>query len=205
MGPRRDVSEERRAQILEAATAVFSRAGFNGASMDDIAEKAGLSKGSLYWYFNSKEDIILGILDAMIFREYEAFEDLNAQSLSAEELLVSIMDFALEDLADMQSMLPILFEYWGMIQRKKKIRERLGKYYKEMFAVMKPIIQQGVENGEFRPADVEDVVISIGAVFEGMIVLWAAVPDQVDLRKNITAGIKLILDGIKTRDVDAAD
>jgi AcrR family transcriptional regulator len=205
MGPRRDVSEERRAQILGAATAVFSRAGLTGASMDDIAEQAGLSKGSLYWYFNSKEDIILGILDAMISREYEAFNDLNAQSLSAEELLISILDFALEDLENMQSMLPILFEYWGMIQRKKKIRDRLGKYYKEMFAVMRPIIQQGVDNGEFIPVDVEEVAISIGAVFEGTIVLWAAVPEQVDLQKNISAGIKLIMDGIRVEETGPVD
>ncbi|MBN1267287.1 MAG: TetR/AcrR family transcriptional regulator [Anaerolineales bacterium] len=197
MGPKRDVSEERRAQILEAAAEVFTRAGFAGARMDDIAEQASLSKGSLYWYFDSKEDIIMGILDAMVSGEFSVLQELNTQPLSAEEKLVCIMKYAVDDLVSMEPMLPIMFEYWGLIQRQKKIRDRLGSYYKEMFAVMAPIIKQGVDSGEFRPVDVDEVVIAMGAVFEGMIVLWAAVPEQVDLQKNIIAGVQLILDGIR--------
>ena len=57
MSPRRDVSEERKEQILDAAAEVFSRKGFDKARMDDIVEKTGLSKGALYWYFKSKDEI----------------------------------------------------------------------------------------------------------------------------------------------------
>ena len=53
MAPRPDVSEERRNQILEAATTVFARLGFHRARMDDIVQEARLSKGALYWYFKS--------------------------------------------------------------------------------------------------------------------------------------------------------
>jgi len=53
-----DAGEVRRNQILDAATAVFARLGFERARMDDIVEASGLSKGALYWYFNSKEEII---------------------------------------------------------------------------------------------------------------------------------------------------
>jgi AcrR family transcriptional regulator len=48
MAPRQDVSEQRRHQIMDAAFAVFSRLGFERASMDDIAKEAGVSKGALY-------------------------------------------------------------------------------------------------------------------------------------------------------------
>ena len=54
MTPRPDVSAERTAQIVEAAIAVFSRLGFHKARMDDIAREAGVSKGTLYWYFESR-------------------------------------------------------------------------------------------------------------------------------------------------------
>ncbi|MDL1899078.1 helix-turn-helix transcriptional regulator [Anaerolineae bacterium CFX7] len=54
MSPRANVSAARKAQILDAAAAVFARKGFYQASMDDIVEEAGLSKGALYWYFKSK-------------------------------------------------------------------------------------------------------------------------------------------------------
>ncbi|HET7081061.1 MAG TPA: helix-turn-helix domain-containing protein, partial [Chloroflexia bacterium] len=57
MSPRPDVSEERKNQILDAAAAVFSRLGFHEARMDDIVRESGLSKGTLYWYFTSKDAI----------------------------------------------------------------------------------------------------------------------------------------------------
>jgi len=62
-GPRPDISEERKTQILSAATKVFTKHAFAEARMDDIVAESGLSKGSLYWYFDSKDAIIISILD----------------------------------------------------------------------------------------------------------------------------------------------
>lgn len=67
--PRPDVSEERRSQILDAAVAVFARLGFHQARMDDIVQEAGLSKGALYWYFKSKDEIVMAILSSLFERE----------------------------------------------------------------------------------------------------------------------------------------
>ena len=58
MAPRPDVSDQRRNQIMEAALTVFSRLGFERASMDNIAKEAGVSKGALYLYYKSKDAII---------------------------------------------------------------------------------------------------------------------------------------------------
>jgi AcrR family transcriptional regulator len=69
MSPRPDVSEERKTQILAAATKVFTERGFADARMDDIVTEAGLSKGALYWYFDSKDAIIISILDQIF--DYE--------------------------------------------------------------------------------------------------------------------------------------
>ena len=63
MSPRPDVSEERRSQILTAATAVFARLGFHPARMDDIARESRLSKGALYLYFKSKDDLLISIFE----------------------------------------------------------------------------------------------------------------------------------------------
>ncbi|MEA2935779.1 MAG: TetR/AcrR family transcriptional regulator, repressor for uid operon [Variibacter sp.] len=54
---------DRRAEILDAAARAFSRAGFHGASMQDICAEAGMSPGNLYRYFRSKEEIIAAICE----------------------------------------------------------------------------------------------------------------------------------------------
>ena len=71
MSPRPDVSVTRKNQILDAATAVFARLGFHDARMDDIVQASGLSKGALYWYFKSKEDIITAISQRLFTTDIE--------------------------------------------------------------------------------------------------------------------------------------
>jgi AcrR family transcriptional regulator len=54
-----------RKQLLEAASRVFARSGYQGASMSKIAAEAGFSKGALYWNFASKEDLFFALLDEL--------------------------------------------------------------------------------------------------------------------------------------------
>jgi AcrR family transcriptional regulator len=54
-----------REQLLEAASRVFARSGYQGASMSEIAAEAGFSKGALYWNFASKEDLFFALLDEL--------------------------------------------------------------------------------------------------------------------------------------------
>src|SRR5436305_4050045 len=55
----------RRGQILEAATKVFAEKGFHRATTKDIARAAGIAEGTIYTYFASKTDLLLGILDRL--------------------------------------------------------------------------------------------------------------------------------------------
>ncbi len=64
---------ERRAQVLAAAQEVFVAAGYHAAGMDDIAERAGVSKPVLYQHFSSKLDLYLALLDAGIEELHAAY------------------------------------------------------------------------------------------------------------------------------------
>ena len=61
--PKPDVSTERKAQILAAASNIFLKKGFDAARMEEIAASAGLSIGGVYWYYKSKEEVILDLMD----------------------------------------------------------------------------------------------------------------------------------------------
>ncbi|MBU1661707.1 MAG: hypothetical protein KKD28_09570 [Chloroflexi bacterium] len=62
-----------------------------------------------------------------------------------------------------------------------------------------PIIQQGIDQGEFRPVDPDSVAIAIGAIFEGTIILWAYAPETIELNKHIKTSIDLIIEGLEVR------
>lgn len=81
---------ETRTRLLESATQLFARGGYEGASVDLIAESAGYSKGAFYSNFESKEAIFLELLDVHKRREIDALAQLLAQDISASELLSRI-------------------------------------------------------------------------------------------------------------------
>ncbi len=81
---------ETRTSLLESAAQLFARGGYEGASVDLIAESAGYSKGAFYSNFESKEAIFLELLDAHKRREIEALAQLLAQDIPAPELLSRI-------------------------------------------------------------------------------------------------------------------
>jgi AcrR family transcriptional regulator len=89
MSPRIDVSEERKAQILEAAKESFTERGFHKTRMSDIAEASGLSKGTLYWYFESKDAIILSLLERVFEPELQDLKSLLNDDQSAKERLLA--------------------------------------------------------------------------------------------------------------------
>src|SRR6201986_2289086 len=83
---------ETRTWLLESAAQLFARGGYEGASVDVIAESAGYSKGAFYSNFESKEAIFLELLHAHKRREIEALARLIARDLPAAELLALIRD-----------------------------------------------------------------------------------------------------------------
>jgi AcrR family transcriptional regulator len=60
---RKDIPPQRRQQIFEAAAELFSHSGYHGVTVDAIARRAGISKGNLYWYFSSKQEIFQLLID----------------------------------------------------------------------------------------------------------------------------------------------
>jgi len=199
MSPRPDVSEERKNQIIAAATAVFTRLGFHDARMDDIVEEAGLSKGTLYWYFKSKDDIISAILENMVNREVAQLSDVLIGDLSAKEKLLVFTKNMIEDITRMKPLMPILFEFWALSTRQKSVQQTIRKFYLIYLDSITPIIQQGIDRGEFQLVKAENVSIALGAIFEGTILLWSYAPETIDIEEHIDTSVRLLIEGLEVK------
>lgn len=91
---------ETRMRLLESAAQLFARGGYEGASVDLIAESAGYSKGAFYSNFESKEAIFLELLDAHKRREIDALAQLLARDIPASELVSLIRNSESERVSD---------------------------------------------------------------------------------------------------------
>jgi AcrR family transcriptional regulator len=198
MSPRPDVSEERKNQILDAATQVFMQKGFDKARMDDIVEETGLSKGTLYWYFKSKYDIIINILDRIFLNIFDKLDSQQKDSdLSASEALWQFTGEAIQDYKKMLGLMPVAYEFLALAFRNKVVQKALKQYFDHYMEALVPIIQRGIDSGEFRSVDATEAAIAAGAIFEGTILLWVYDKDLVDPERHIRAGIKIWLAGVQ--------
>jgi AcrR family transcriptional regulator len=199
MSPRPNVSDERKAQIINAAEDVFTQKGFDEARMDDIAEETGLSKGTLYLYFKSKDDLIIAILDRMFQREFKQLENLNQDGLSAADAIWKITDLLTKDILGLIRLIPIVYQFLALAFRNKYVQLALKKYINRYLDVLTPIIQRGIDSGEFRKVDTREVAIAMGAMIEGTLLLWVYDKTLVEPNHHIQSGMKLLLEGVQAR------
>ena len=86
--------DQRRAQLLDAATTVFTTKGYHAAAMDDIADTAGVSKPVLYQHFPSKLDLYLALLDISCDRLVEVVEEaLASTDDNADRVVATVASF----------------------------------------------------------------------------------------------------------------
>ena len=197
MSPRPNVTDERKSQIINAAEDVFTKKGFDEARMDDIAEETGLSKGTLYLYFKSKDDLIIAILDRIFQREFKAFEGMDFSVRSAVETINTFVDTVARDIKLMLRLMPVAYEFLALAFRNKTVQKALKVYVNRYMNILVPIIENGIASGEFKEVDSTEVAIAMGAVLEGTILIWVYDKSLVNPEVNIRSGMRLLLEGVQ--------
>lgn len=199
MSPRPNVSDERKNQIINAAEGVFTEKGFDQARMDDIAEETGLSKGTLYLYFKSKDELIIAILDRMFQREFKQLENLDQPAESATDAIWNITKLLTKEILSLLRLIPIVYQFLALAFRNKYVQKAMKKYINRYLDILIPIIQRGIDSGEFRQVDAREVAVAMGAMIEGTLLLWVYDKSLVDPEYHIHSGMKLLLEGVQAR------
>lgn len=145
--------EERRKKILDAARLVFAAKGYEAATFKDILEETGMSRGWIYLYFQTKEDIFEALLD----QQDMEYEDYVAALVSEHRLVWDVIRhlYANQHAELMQSpggsFLPAFYEYFLGGSRDGRRRQLLLDRYERGIARFAALLSTGVERGEFSP------------------------------------------------------
>ena len=146
-------SEETRTKITDAAIKLFSNAGYNKASVDEICAEAGISKGAFYHHFKSKQELFLALMDGWlnaIDSAIEASKDLSAPETFMQ--MTTAFPFIFETAGDG---LPMFLEFWLQASRDKKIWEASIAPYRRYHEYFTSLIKKGVDEDSFVEVDPE--------------------------------------------------
>lgn len=150
---------ETRAGILRAAEDLFARAGLDGARTEAIASAAGVNKALLYYYFKSKEDIYLAVLDS----HRKAFLDRGLEILSQKRPAATVL---LEFVSAHFDFISSHRHYPGLFQRSmmaggSRAAKIMGERIRPMAYKMAALLRRGMRDGEFRSFNVKHVALSL--------------------------------------------
>lgn len=201
MSPRRDVRVERTAQIIEAATRLFAQHGIDQTSMDMLAKAVGMSKGVLYWYFESKDAIILALLEQLFNQPLLEVQALLQASESTAQRLTKLTANLAAALEELQNLVPLAQELYALSARNNSVQSFLANYFQRYRASLAALIQQGLERGEFSSIDPNQIAWHLAALYEGSTVLWLIEPTPQQLTQQLEAALQLVLKAIEVRQV----
>lgn len=140
--PKQDAPDDRMGQITLAAFHCFSERGFHDTRVDDICKEAGASKGSFYWYFESKEAVFLHILEVWADEvEREVVEQFRA-AFADEDPMGALLAALGREGRRGRKLLPVWLDGLVQSQRNEKLREALAQFMARvrhaLYEVMRP-------------------------------------------------------------------
>lgn len=191
------IREERRRQILDAARQVFSGKGFDNTNVSDVAAAAGVSQGTIYHYFDSKDDLFMAVFeDWLATCVYQADAESIGIADTAADRLRAFAHATAQTMSASADFIPVQMEFWSHMLRNEVIRERFQLIFAELRTFLGQVIQAGVASGEFRRTDAEMLAAIAIAVYDGLILQWLADPDSVDWQQASRVLVETTLSGL---------
>jgi AcrR family transcriptional regulator len=163
--------------ILDSASRVFIAKGFDETTMQDIVDACGFSRGNLYRYFSSTEEIFKAILESELSQSEDVFSDMIHSGVNALDIIKVFLEEEKSVILNIQNtMIPAAYEFFIKNRRKKKESGYLAKRHKDAVNALTKVIEYGIERGEFakghNPSDLSNYIVNS---LEGLLIAAASI------------------------------
>jgi TetR/AcrR family fatty acid metabolism transcriptional regulator len=194
--------KEKKDMIVGAAIRVFAQKGFAKATINDIANAAGIGKGTVYEYFSNKEDIIHHSFGFFIRALELDFQEVLIMEIPAREKLIRILAGFSEFMdSEATDLLELMFDFWseGMKNKRSKglLFDEMKKFYHSYREIFADIIIEGMTDGSFRkninPRSIASMIVG---TLDGVLVQWILEKNSIDYRDIVNTITNTVLYGI---------
>lgn len=187
---------DRRMEILQAALQAFAEKGYEGTSVDEIVKRSGLSKGTLYWYFKNKHDLLLATIDMVMKETLQAMHAATTLPIPASEKLAYLFRDSIKAFVDDDSLLGLITNFFFQSTQSTETQQIMREAYAVYIGMVEGIIQEGIDAGEFRSVDARTTAIMLMGAGDGIAFQSLLKPDW-DITQVLDTLLELVIHGLK--------
>lgn len=199
-GTRAAQKEARPKEIVESALAIFARDGFAGTRLEDVAERVGISKGTIYLYFDNKEELFKACVRETVGYNIQKMREMKATfEGSTSDLLQEIFRRVSTNLSKPGYRTILIL----LISEGQRFPELVNFYHSEVLGPgiegLRAVIQRGVESGEFRDTGLSDYPMMLMSPIIAS-VIWTHLfskKEGIDINAALQAHLDTMMDGLK--------
>lgn len=187
-------------KIYESAERLFKKYGFDNVSVDSIVEMAGVSKGSFYVHFHSKDSLIASLIADYVDKldlDYKSYLESFAADTMASDILIFLAGKIADTITCTIGYDHIKFIYEAQIARTINTHAILG-YNRDIYQIFSNIISLGIQQGEFKTEITIDTITNHCIMsIRGITYEWCIRYPDFDLKDQVLTHFKILLAGIK--------
>lgn len=201
----------RRTAIVDAALTLFSTQGYQGTRMDDVAARAGLTKGGVYFHFKNKQQLFEAVIDDRIARLESYLRELRDLTGDVKQRIGFFFQILVSEMLEnvgrshlKEDYYPGALEIFLESMKLKSRTVRIKALFRGAREQLAKMVREGQEQGIFSPVDPELVAVSALAMAKGLYIQFMIDPKAFDLGFIGERMADLFLDGLRTRAGEAA-
>jgi AcrR family transcriptional regulator len=196
--PKKGVGQERKKQIMASLNRCLLKKQFHEITIKDIAAEAGINHGMIYYFYKSKEDVLLHFVEYVADNYRTDFVDYitseKANSMTGKSLLHHVMAFSNDRITLNRNLSMIFIEIWGIANHNINVRKKLRSLYEEWVFYIEDTLEKCGVSDE-RAKNISKAMVSF---FEGN-ALFSILFDWKEEE------LKTILDEFQNRIMDMID
>lgn len=200
MSPKIVDKEAKRKHILKTAITSFAQRGYQTTNMNDIAKAAGIGKGTIYEYFQSKDQIFKAAYDYFFEQfHYVILKSLHNVNNPMEKLSVyldSYRDFIKKEALHISG---IILDFWasGIRPENESKSISLKSKYHDSQTTLELILFECIRAKQIKPIDTKSLSSIILATLDGLTIQWLLQPDHFELTESIALFKQILFKGLR--------
>ncbi len=182
----RTAEPTKREVIVESALRLILKKGYDGTTVDEVAQLSGVSKGLVSYHYPKKENLFRAVLEKIVGKLDGELKEIYESDASARERLQQNFRNLFDSEERTRHYYIVLVDFLAQAPREACVRNYTRVIYQTVLRYVEMTIADGVRNGEFRPVDVKLEAATVVALTEGFVFQWLFNPDGVTLEQAYT-------------------